>query len=130
LVIKCYPEKQSIENAKQIDDPLFMCVSHDGNTVLLAPADVVGCHITMLSKFGYKEPDIDKFYRVVINKGGADWTFICLEDYKGITNAGARIKTFYEDGNIMIANAIKAIGYDCPIEIPKRYRRHLNAMSE
>ncbi len=128
--IKYYPDKQTIVDVQQVDDPLLMCVSHDGNTILLASADDVGEHIIMIRKFEYAESDLDKFYRVVINQEGADWTFVCPSNYKGIDNKDARILAFYSDGVLAIGKAIKEIGYDCPIEIPKRYRRHFTMLGE
>ena len=52
-------------------------------------------HHILLMKAGYKDTDIDKFFRIVLDKSGADWTFICPPDYKNIPFKDKRIEAFY-----------------------------------
>ncbi len=128
MIIKYYPDKIQVNEAMQVNDPLLMLVSYDGNEVLLANIDDAFEHSILLKKLNYPESDIDKFFRAVVNQEGADWTFVCPGDYKNIANKDKRLEVFYRDGIVKIAEAIKAIGYDAPIDIPKRYRRHFNML--
>ena len=75
------------------------------------------------------ENDLDKYFRIIFDNEGADWTFVCPPDYKGITDKEKRIKQFFNDGVDVISEFLKEIGYDVPIEIPKRYRRHIDYLS-
>jgi len=130
MIIKYYPEKNNVNEAMQVNDPLLMLVSYDGNEILLANIDDAFEHHILLKKLNYKETEIDKFYRVVLNQEGADWTFVCPKDYKGISNQEKRIETFYNDGVTQISKAIKTIGYKADIQIPQRYRRHFNMLKK
>jgi len=130
MIIKYYPDKKTVEEAMQVDDPLLMLVSYDGNEVLLANIDDAFEHIILLRNMNYNETDIDKYYRVVVNQEGADWTFVCPNDYNSIKDKNIRIENFYNDGVIKITEAINAIGYKSEINIPKRYRRHFNLLQE
>ncbi len=127
---KYYPDQETVEEAMQVNDPLLMLVSYDGSEVLLSNIDDAFEHIILLRKMGYRETDIDKFFRVVVNQEGADWTFVCPNEYKGIEEKNKRIETFYNDGIIKIEEAITSIGYQAKINIPKRYRRHFNMLEE
>ena len=71
-----------------------------------------------------------RFYRIIFDKEGADWTFICPPDYKNITYKSRRIKAFYRDGIGAISEFLSEIGYFCDIRIPKRYKRHFDIMLE
>ena len=130
MQIKYYPNEQTVNEAKQINDPLLMLISYDCKEILLANIDDSVEHHILLKQLGYSEMDIDKYYRVVINQEGADWTFVCPSNYKGITDKNRRIEKFYNDGMKAIEEAIKQIGYNCSIGIPQRYRRHFNMLSE
>lgn len=60
--------------------------------------------------------------QIIFDNEGADWTFVCPPDYKNITNKEKRITEFFNDGVDAITEFLKQIGYDVPINIPKRYR--------
>ena len=128
MQIEYYPNKETVEKAMQIDDPLLMLISYDTRKILLSNIDDAFEHHVLLKKLGYSELDIDKYYRVVVNQDGADWTFVCPSGYKGIQDKDARIKQFYNDGVDAINKAIKFIGYNSELNIPKRYRRHFNML--
>ncbi|MFH0947714.1 MAG: hypothetical protein V1833_01770 [Elusimicrobiota bacterium] len=123
-----YPDEKVVREATTADDPVFLLVSYDGEEVLVASADEVVEHSIMLKKMDRGESDIDKYFRTVVNGSGCDWTFVCPSDYKNISDKTRRIEQFYNDGIIAIDKALKEIGYDVPIEIPTRYRRHFNMM--
>jgi hypothetical protein len=114
----------------QLDEPLLMLISHDRDLILLSSIDESLEHHILLKQLNYNEADIDKFYRVVINQEGADWTFVCPISYRDIENREKRIEAFYNDGITAITEGINAIGYDCKIDIPRRYRRHLDIFKE
>jgi len=118
------PDLATVDSAMKMDDPLLLLISHDSQTMIIAPADHAMEHIILLRLAGYKDTELDKFFRVVVNKDGADWTFVCPETYKGITDRTRRIKEFYDNGFYTIKNALTHIGYDVNISIPHRYRRY------
>lgn len=129
ITIKYYPDRQAVDKAMQEDDPLLILVTYDSKEILISNIDDSFEHIILLKNLGYQERDLDKFFRVIVNREGADWTFVCPSNYKNIVNKEKRIETFYKDGIIAIAKAIQAIGYDAEINIPPRYRRHFNLLS-
>jgi len=130
MEFKYYPDKLTVQKAMDNDDPLLMMVKFDSSEILLSNIDDAMEHIILLRKLNYNETSIDIFFRVVINKQGADWTFVCPSNYKGIKDRNRRIEIFNNDGIDEISKAIKLIGYMSSINIPDRYRRHFNILSE
>jgi hypothetical protein len=51
-------------------------------------------------------------------------------NYKNISDRTRRIAEFYKDGFGAISAFLSEIGYLCDINIPKRYRRHFDALAE
>jgi len=94
--------------------------------MLIANIDDAPEHNILLKKLNHSELDVDKYFRVIMNKDGADWTFVCPSDYKNIPNRKKRITAFYNDGIDAINEALKMIGFNIEIYIPKRYSRHLD----
>lgn len=121
-----YPSEESIKNAVMTDEPFLAVISFDGKKAIMCHIDMAMEHHILLMKNGYKDTDIDKFFRIVFDKSGADWTFICPPDYKNIHYKDKRIKAFYRDGIRTISEFLDNIGYIVGINIPKRYRRHLS----
>jgi hypothetical protein len=129
MIFKYYPDKETVEKAIEVDDPLLLLVAFDESSALVANVDDALEHSVLLKKLGHKETELDIFYRVMLNRQGADWTFVCPSDYKGITDRNKRIETFYNNGVLSIAKAIDFLGYKASITIPDRYRRHFDALS-
>ena len=125
-----YPSEESIKNAIKTDDTFLAVISFDGKKAIMCQIDEAMEHHILLMKSGYKDTDIDKFFRIVFDKSGADWTFVCPPDYKNIRYKDKRIKAFYRDGICTISEFLKNIGYIVGIDIPKRYRRHFDFMQE
>ncbi len=125
-----YPDKDSAAAAMAEDEPLLVLVSFDGETVIASQIDEAVEHHILLKKVGLPDTDIDKYFRLVADKSGADWTFVCPPDYSPITKKEKRIEEFFRDGMRIIPPALKAIGYDVPISIPKRYQRHFDIMND
>ena len=125
-----YPSNKNVEQAMQNDEPLLALISFDGETAVISQIDEAVEHHILLEKAGFKSIDIDKFFRIVLDRDGADWTFVCPPDYRGIKYKSKRIEEFYKDGFTIISEFLKNIGYVVGIDIPKRYRRHLEAMSD
>lgn len=121
-----YPNQERVTECMQLDEPLLMLVKHDESEIIISCIDDSFEHLILLKKVGYSEREIDKYYRIVVNNDGADWTFVCPTDYLGITDRETRIKRFYNNGIETITKALKLIGYEVEINIPKRYRRHLD----
>lgn len=125
-----YPSEEDVNKAIAADEPLLAVMSFDGKTAVMSQIDEAVEHHILLMKAGYKDTDIDKFFRIVLDKSGADWTFICPSDYKGIPFKDKRIEAFYKDGFAVISDFLHSIGYLVGINIPKRYRRHFDAMND
>ena len=124
-----YPSEESVNKAIADDEPLLAAISFDGKTAVISQIDEAMEHHILLMKAGYKDTDIDSFFRIVLDKSGADWTFVCPPDYKNIPFKDKRIEAFYKDGFAVISDFLHSIGYLVGIDIPKRYRRHFDAMN-
>lgn len=110
-------------------EPLMALVSIDGQTAYVSLLDEGMEHSILLRNMAGADADIEKYFRIIIDNDGADWTFICPPGYKGIPNKEYRIKTFYEDGYRILCDFMKEIGYPPDIVIPKRYQRHLDYLT-
>lgn len=124
-----YPSEEAVNKAMSADEPLLVLISFDGETAIMSQIDEAMEHHILLMNAGFKDTDIDKFFRIVLDKSGADWTFICPPDYKNIPFKDKRIEAFYKDGFAVISGFLHSIGYLVGIDIPKRYRRHLDVLS-
>jgi len=125
-----YPSEQSVNSAVRSNEPLLAVISFNGDTAVVSQIDDAVEHNILLMKSGFKDTDIDKFFRIVFDRDGADWTFVCPPDYKNIRYRIKRIEAFYNDGFSVISEFLKNMGYLVGIDIPKRYRRHLSAIGE
>ncbi len=125
-----FPSDESVNKAISENEPLLAVISFDGKTAVVSQIDEAVEHHILLMKSGFKDTDIDKFFRIVLDKSGADWTFVCPPDYKNIPFKDKRIEAFYKDGFAVISDFLHTIGYLVGINIPKRYRRHFAIMSE
>lgn len=123
-----YPNEEHFRDAADRDEPFLALISYDGGRLIVCQIDEAVEHHILLKKAGFPDTDIDKYFRLVVDRSGADWTFVCPEDYSGITRKDKKIEGFFKDGMRIIPEALKEIGYDVPIEIPKRYRRHFDLM--
>ena len=126
--IQYHPNKEIVLQAIAIDEPLLVLVSHDGERIICANVEDSGEHSTLLRLAGHSELDIDSYFRLAVDKSGADWTFVCPSEYKGIADKSKRIRQFYMDGFAVIPKALNELGYMCGINIPTRYRRHVDMM--
>lgn len=125
-----YPSEADVSKAMAADEPLLVLISFDGETVIMSQIDEAMEHHILLMNAGFKDTDIDKFFRIVLDRSGADWTFICPPDYKNIPFKDKRIEAFYKDGFAVISGFLHSIGYLVGINIPKRYRRHMDVLSK
>ncbi len=123
-----YPNEESFREAADKDEPLLVLVSFDGERIIASQIDEAVEHHILLKKAGFPDTDIDKYFRLVVDKSGADWTFVCPESYSSVTRKDKKIEGFFKDGMKVIPEALKRLGYDVPVEIPKRYRRHFDLM--
>ena len=124
-----YPTEDTVNKAMAADEPLLVLISFDGQTAIMSHIDEAVEHHILLMNAGFKDTDIDKFFRIILDKSGADWTFICPPDYKNIPYKDKRIEAFYKDGFAVISDFLHSIGYLVGIDIPRRYRRHLDVLS-
>lgn len=119
-----YPDKENFQTAADNDEPLLVLISFDGSRIIASQIDEAVEHHILLKKAGFPDTDTDKYFRLVVDRDGADWTFVCPESCSTITRKDKKIEEFFKDGMKIIPAALKQIGYDVPIEIPKRYKRH------
>ncbi len=125
-----YPDDLSVKNALSDDEPLLVLISFDGKKMIVSHIDNAVEHHILLKKVNLPDTDIDKYFRIVADSDGADWTFVCPPDYKNIENRHHRIQTFYKDGISVISEGLKELGINTEINIPKRYRRHYDILWE
>lgn len=125
-----YPDESNVTAAMKHDEPLLVLISFDGEQVIVSQIDEAVEHHILLRKAGFPDTDIDKYFRLVVNREGADWTFVCPSTYNSVTRKEKQIEDFFKDGMRIIPNALKQLGYNVPVEIPKRYRRHFDMMGD
>lgn len=125
-----YPDEATVKEAITKKEPLLVLISFDGTSVILSPIDSSVEHHILLANIGKDSRNTDKYFRIVLDDSGADWTFACPPDYKGIEDKYRRISAFYKDGFKVIAHTLEALGFLVGINIPKRYQRHIEAMKE
>ncbi|MGN0623912.1 MAG: hypothetical protein ACI4JA_08200 [Oscillospiraceae bacterium] len=125
-----YPSEADVNNAVSHKEPLLVLISFDGSTVIMSHIDEAVEHHILLMKAGFSDKDIDKYFRLVLDDEGADWTFVCPPDYKGISDKTRRIRQFYKDGFAVISDVLQELGFMVGINIPRRYRRHFDMMNE
>ena len=125
-----YADTLSVEEAMKENEPLLALISFDLDKAIVSHIDEAMEHHILLAKLEMSSSDIDKYFRIVFDKNGADWTFICPPDYKQLSDKTRRIAEFYKDGFVAISTFLSQIGYLVDINIPKRYRRHFDDMSK
>lgn len=125
-----YPSEEDVNKAMANDEPLLILISFDGKTAIMSHIDEGVEHHILLMNVGYKDTDVDRFFRIVLDRSGADWTFVCPPDYKNIPFKDKRIEAFYKDGFAVISDFLHSIGYLVGINIPKRYSRHLTVLGD
>lgn len=128
--ITYYPDGETVKTAMEQDEPLLVLISFDGEQVIASQIDDAVEHHILLRKVDLPDTDIDKYFRIVLDRSGADWTFVCPPDYSGITRKDKRIEHFFKDGMTVIPRVLNELGYDVEVEIPKRYRRHFDMMGD
>lgn len=125
-----FPDEATIDSCLAKKEPLLIAISFDGETALISHMDDSFEHHILLAHFGIKQTDIDRYFRIVVDEGKAEWTFVCPPDYCGIKERQRRITRFYNDGMQLISRVLADIGYFSDIIIPRRYRRHFEAMGD
>lgn len=125
-----YPSNEEVEKAIIQKEPMLILISFDGKTVIMSQIDEAMEHHILLLKAGFSDKDIDKYFRLVLDDDGADWTFVCPPDYKNISDKTRRIKQFYKDGFSVISDVLQELGFIVGINIPRRYRRHFDLMNK
>ncbi len=125
-----YPSETEVNNTINQKEPLLMLISFDGKTVIMSHIDEAVEHHILLMKAGFSDKEIDKYFRLVLDRESADWTFVCPPDYKNISDKTRRIKQFYKDGFAVISDVLQELGFMVGINIPRRYRRHFEIMRD
>lgn len=131
MTYKKYPDEATVNEYIAKREPLIIAVPFDDNEpVLMSMLDDSFEHHILLQHFGINPNYMDRYYRIVADTESAEWTFVCPPDYKGIKDRQKRIIRFYNDGFAAISEVLSDIGYFSDIKIPKRYRRHFEAMGD
>jgi len=117
-----------IDAAVKKGDPMLAVISFDGSRAIVGQVDDCMEHHILLAKSGLPSSDIDKYFRIAFDRDGANWTFACPPDYKGIPDKAARVTRFYTDGFTAISAFMAEMGLLVGLKIPKRYKRHLELM--
>jgi len=118
-----------VDAAIAADELLIAAIAFDGKSAIISQNEESCEHYILLQKVGIPGNNVDKYFRIVFDREGADWTFACPEGYKGISDKTRRVAAFYKDGFATISAFLTEIGYGTvSINIPKRYRRHLEMM--
>ena len=124
-----YPDEKTVKETIKEQEPLLVLISFDGAEAILSPIDASVEHHVLLANVGKDSRDIDKYFRIVLDDSGADWTFICPPDYKGMDDKQRRVAAFYKDGFSVIAHTLESLGFLVGINIPKRYQRHIATLA-
>lgn len=126
-IIKYYgSDTKKREFINHDSEPLMAVVAHDGSQAVVSLLDE-GCEHHILLAKALDKYNIDEYFRIIFDSDGADWTFVCLPEYKRIASKEKRIEQFFRDGVDAITEFLKAVGYGgIEINIPKRYRRHMD----
>lgn len=130
MTYRKYPDEKTVNEYIAKKEPLIFAISFDSETVLMSRLDDSFEHHILLANFGISQNDIDKYFRVIVDDRSAEWTFVCPHDYCGITDRKKRITRFYNDGFTAISHVLSDIGYFSDLTIPRRYRRHFDAMGD
>lgn len=131
MTYKKYPDESIVNEHIRKKDPLIIAIPFDENEeILVSFLDDSFEHHILLSHFGVNANYIDRYYRIVVDDESAEWTFVCPPDYCDIKDRQKRITRFYNDGFTAISRVLSEIGYFSDIIIPKRYRRHFEAMGD
>ena len=120
-----YPNQETVNSAMLKDSTLLLLISNDGLKLIVSNIEDAGEHAILLRLLGLNEIDLDNYFRLIVDKSGADWTFVCPDNYKGISDKAYRIRQFYKDGFSIIPGALIELGYFVGIGIPRRYKRHI-----
>ncbi|MDQ2086670.1 hypothetical protein RBH29_09560 [Herbivorax sp. ANBcel31] len=128
--IKYMPDEKSVIEARIVDDPLLILISHDANTIIMGNIDYYAEHLLLLKNACFKERQPNDFFRIIATNSGADWTFVAPYNYKNIENREKRIEAFYNDGIKAIAKVLDKLQFGSEINIPKRYQRHLEIFKD
>ena len=128
MKITKYEDIETVSGAIKNNEPMLAVISLDGNTAIVSHVDEAVEHHILLAKAGISATEIDKYFRIIFDKDGADWTFVCPSDYKSISDKERRISEFYKDGFAAISSFLSNMGFNAEINIPKRYNRHIQAL--
>ena len=117
-----YPSAEAVETAVCEDEPLLAVISFDGKRAIVSPVTESGEHHILLAQNGFHTTDIDRYFRIAFDRDGADWTFMCPPDYKGLVyDEERRTGAFYKDGYTAISDLLQEMGYIVSIRIPRRF---------
>ena len=131
MTYKKYPDEKTVNEYIAKKEPLIIAIPFDeSKPVLMSLLDDSFEHQILLAHFEENPNNIDKYFRIVVDDESAEWTFVCPHDYENIKDRQKRIIRFYNDGFRAISSVLSDIGYFSDIKIPKRYRRHFDAMGD
>ncbi|MGN0551987.1 MAG: hypothetical protein ACI4I1_01305, partial [Oscillospiraceae bacterium] len=63
-----YPDESNVTGAMKRDEPLLVLISFDGEQVIVSQIDEAVEHHILLRLAGFPDTDIDKYFRLVVNR--------------------------------------------------------------
>ena len=84
-----YNDRENVEEAIAKDEPLLAVISFDGKIAVVAHVDEAVEHHILLNKAGLGDTNIDKYFRIIFDKEGCDWTR--LQEHKIQRSAYSRV---------------------------------------
>ena len=111
-IIKYYgSDETKTEFINHDSEPLMAVIAHDRSHAVVSLLDE-GCEHHLLLAKALDKYNIDEYFKIIFDNEGA--------------NKDKRITEFFNDGVDAITEFLKQIGYDVPINVPRRYRRHMD----
>ena len=125
-IIKYYgSDETKTEFINHDSEPLMAVIAHDRSHAVVSLLDE-GCEHHLLLAKALDKYNIDEYFRILFDNEGAYLTFLLSNNYNIITNKEKSITVFFNVGFVSITEFLKQIGYDVPINVPRRYRRHMD----
>ncbi|MBQ8297736.1 MAG: hypothetical protein IJX77_08145 [Ruminococcus sp.] len=115
------PSEKDVDKAIEDNQTLLALVDFEGKNAVMCHIDDVDNDDELYEKSGFDAANKAKFFRVIFNKQGADWTFKLPTSYKDIGNDRDRMVAFYKDGFAVLSEFLQLQGYFVGIDIPTRY---------
>ena len=118
------------EKLKSREETLIVIIpfNYEADYIRVGLIDEYPEHHILMQDVGLHFSDIDKYFRIILDKNSASWACVCPKDYKNIRDEIRRTETYFSDGIQAIGKVLSTIGYPTSINIPDRYMRVINSL--